>query len=249
MRFALDLTFASLALLALPLMAVAQTPAGSPSLPSTLTVSGNGQVRSAPDIATVRLGMLTQKPSAQAAQVEVNRVTNAVLEALKSLGVKPEEIQTSDLSLNPLYAQPRAGEEGNPPKVVGYQASTLLSVRLKDLTKVGPAIDAGLRAGANRLEGVAFGLENDESARSEALARAVRSARQKAQVIAQAAGVALLEILEISDGGVAPTPPPYPQARFAMSMESGADTAVSAGQVALDAQVTLRYRIGAQGPK
>jgi uncharacterized protein YggE len=246
MRFSKNLTLSALALFAFPLLAAAQGPGGPPMHPSTLAVSGSGETRVAPDVATVRLGMLSQAATARAAQEAVNRVTNATVESIKKLGVKPEMIQTSELTLSPYYAQPKPGEENNPPKIAGYQASTMVSVRLKDLTVIGPVIDGALAAGANRLDGVSFGLEDDAAARAEALTRAVLEARSKAETIAKAFGVQLGEILEISEGEVSVSPPPYPQARFAMSMEA-ADTGVSTGQVGVAARVSVRYRISGGG--
>jgi uncharacterized protein YggE len=244
MRAATLVALSTLSLL-FPPMTDAQTP--DKTAPSTLTVSGSGETRVAPDIATVRLGVLTQSASAKAAQEQVNRVNNATLEAVAKLGVKPDQIQTSDLSLSPLYSQPKPGDESNAPRVVGYQASTVIAIRLTDLTKIGPVIDAGLAAGANRLDGVSFGLENDEAARNAALVNAVQEARAKAATIAKAFDVQLVEILEISEGGTVSAPPPYPQPRFAMAMEASADTSVSVGQIGVEASVSVRYRIAPLG--
>jgi uncharacterized protein len=245
MRFAMEFALSSLALLALPMIATAQGPEGRN--PPTLAVSGSGETRVAPDLATVRLGMLAQAPSARAAQETVNRVTNSTLDAIKKLGVSPKQIQTSELTLSPYYSQPKPGEENNAPRIAGYQASAMVAVRLKDLTQIGPVIDAGLAAGANRLDGVSFGLADDAAARTEALNLAVREARSKAETIAKAFDVQLVEILEISEGEVSTTPPPFPQARFAMAMETSADTSVSVGQVGVEARVSVRYRIAPLG--
>ncbi len=233
------------ALLLLPLMSTAQTP--DKPAPSVLNVSGSGTVRVPPDLATVRLGVQSQAATARAAQEQVNRINNATLDAVGKLGVKPDQIQTSELSLSPLYAQPKPGEENNAPRIVGYQASTVVSIRLSDLTKIGPVIDAGLAAGANRLDGVSFGLVNDAEARTRAMTLAVQEARAKAATLAKAFDVELAEILEITEGSVVATPPPFPQARFAMAMDAGAETSVSVGQLSVEASVSVRYRIAPQG--
>jgi uncharacterized protein YggE len=239
-------TLAALALLAAPVNAQTPGPGGEKDMDaiSVLTVSGNGQARTAPDEATVRLGVVAQAPTAREAQERVNRTANAILEALRKLGVPADHIQTSGLALNPQYTQGRPGtQEEQVPRIAGYQANNDVTIRLEDLAKVGPAIDAGLAAGANSLNGVDFGLRNDEKARAEALADAVREARGKAEALAKALGVRLGEILEVSEGGVQVTPVPYPRARFAMAEAMSADTPVAAGQVGVDASVTLRYRI------
>ncbi|HSS49232.1 MAG TPA: SIMPL domain-containing protein [Thermoanaerobaculia bacterium] len=237
---------ALLTLLALPLAAQAPRPGGGPppdAIP-TLTVSGSGQARVAPDEAHVRLGVVAQAPTARAVQDQVNRIANAVLEAIRKVGIPAEDVQTSGLSLSPLYSQVRQGNENQAPKITGYQANNTVTVRVGDLAKTGPVIDAGLGAGANSLEGVDFGLRNDEAARAQALADAARAARAKAETLAKALGVRLGEILEVAEGGVSVSPPPSPRYGMArMEAASMAPTPVSAGQVGVEASVTLRYRI------
>lgn len=215
--------------------------AAAPVVP-VLSVQANGEARVAPDEATVRLGVLAQAPTARAAMDEANRSANAILDAIRKLGVKAEDIQTSELNLNPVYAnvpQDRGGE----PRISGYQATNVVSVRLEKLDLVGPVVDAGLAAGANRLDGVIFGLRNDEAARSTALTRAAEAARIKAETLAKALRVRLVEIVEVVEGGVSVFTPVYRRQAMAMEASMAADTPVSAGQVGIDAQVTLRYRI------
>lgn len=255
MRKQLTTTLA-LALLALPLIAqtsqTSQVPrpgGGEQAMDAipVLTVSGSGEARVAPDLATVRLGVIAQAPTARAAQEQVSRTAGAVLEAIRKLGIKDEDIQTSGLSLSPLYSQPRPGteEESRAPRITGYQANNSVTIRVEDLTKVGPVIDAGLGAGANTLDGVEFGLRNDEVARSQALADAAVKARAKAQTLASALGLRLGNVLEVAEGGVSVLPQPYPRYGRAMAELSmaAADTPVSAGQVGVQASVTIRYRI------
>lgn len=246
----------ALVLLALPLMA--QTPQ-TPQTPRpgggeqamddpipVLTVSGSGEARVAPDLATVRLGVIAQAATARAAQEQVSRAASGVLAAIRSLGIKDEDIQTSGLSLSPLYSQGRPGteEESRAPRITGYQANNSVTVRIEDLTKVGPVIDAGLSAGANTLDGVELGLRNDEAARAQALADAAGKARAKAQTLAKALGLTLGNILEVAEGGVSVIPQPYPRYGRAMAeLSIAADTPVSAGQVGVQASVTIRYRI------
>jgi uncharacterized protein YggE len=288
---------AFLAWLALPLVAQApRPPAGGPPLDAvpTLIVSGSGQARVAPDEAHVRLGVLAQAPTARAVQDQVSRTANAVLDAIHKVGIPAEDIQTSGLSLSPLYSQIRQGNDNQPPRITGYQANNTVTVRVGDLAKTGPVIDAGLGAGANTLEGVDFGLRNDEAARAQALADAARTARAKAETLAKtgpvidaglgagantlegvdfglrndeaaraqaladaartarakaetlakALGVRLGELLEVAEGGVSISPPPSPRFGMArMEAVSMAPTPVSAGQVGVEASVTLRYRI------
>jgi len=240
----------SIALLAtLLLSSLAAAPAAAqggpvppPPVPS-LTVSADGEARVSPDEATVRLGVFAQAPTARDAQNQVNKTAGAILEAVRRLGIPADHIQTSELNLGPVYGQGRPDREPQEPQIVGYQASNVVSVQVEQLDKVGPVIDAGLAAGANRLEGVTFGLRDDHKARAEALTRAVEEARVKADALARALKVRLVRILEVAEGGIAVTPQPFMKAGR-MAMETAmADTPVSAGQVGVSASVTVRWEI------
>jgi uncharacterized protein len=242
-------SLAALTVLGAALPALAQDipprPADSPpkSLPiPSLTVSGDGETRVAPDEATVRLGVLAQAPTARAAQEQVNRIAGAILEGVRKLGVPAEQVQTEELNLNPVYAQNRPGEQGEP-RIAGYQASNVVAVRVVKLDQAGPVIDAGLAAGANRLDGVAFGLRDDTAAREEALTSAVTAARGKAQALARALGVRLVRVLEVDEGGVQVAPQPIFKGRMMAQASMASETPVSAGQVGVSASVTVRWEI------
>ncbi|HBL28884.1 MAG TPA: hypothetical protein DD490_18780 [Acidobacteria bacterium] len=222
--------------------AAQEGPVSTEPIPS-LTVSADGEVRSAPDEATVRLGVSVQTKTAQEAQDQVNRIAAAVLDAVGKLGVPAAHIQTSELNLGPVYGQGRPGGELQEPQIVGYQASNVVSIQIVELDKIGPVIDAGLGAGANRLEGVTFGLRNDRPARTAALRQAVEEARAKAETLAAGLQVRLVRILEVTEGGIAVTPQPFFKSR-SMAMESAmADTPVAAGQVGVSGSVTIRWEI------
>jgi len=242
MRETLRLLIIALAL-SPPLAAQAPRPGGSEAKDvevPVLTVSGTGQARVAPDEATVRLGVLAQAPTAREAQDKVNRSAQAVLDSIRKLGIPAERIQTTGLSLNPQYAQ---GRPDQGPRITGYQANNTVTVQVEDLAKVGPVIDAGLTSGANNLDGVEFGLRKDDAARAAALTDAVRSARLKAEALARALRVKLVEIVEVAEGGVAISPPPTPfRGRVALAAAMTA-TPVSAGEVGVEASVTVRWRI------
>ncbi|MGH7213989.1 MAG: SIMPL domain-containing protein [Tepidisphaeraceae bacterium] len=216
----------------------------------SLTVSGDAEVSVAPDRATVRLGAVGQAPTAAEAQNKVNEVVARAIDAIKDAGIDEKDIQTSGLSLQPVYTQPQRGEAMAPdfqPRIVAYRASNTVQVTVNDVAKVGDAIDAGVKSGANQLEGISFDLKDDAAQRREALAQAVQEARAKAEALATAAGVKLGAFLDISESGVQVFPHQMPM--MAMRAEMGhAATPVQPGQVRVHASVTLRYRIDAAGP-
>lgn len=234
------LATAALLSLALTLPAAAQR-SEKPDAPM-LTVNGTGEVRVAPDEATVRFGVTRQASTAQRVQEEVNQAANAILDAVLKLGIAKEQIQSGRITLNPVYSQPKPGSD-EPPRIVGYMASNIVNVRLDRLELTGPVIDAGLKAGTNQLEGVSFGLRNDGPARQAALRQAVMEAREKARTLAEALDVRLLNVQDVQEGGVGIVQPVFREAAFARGAAPADSTPVLPGQVTVNASVTVRYRI------
>ena len=206
---------------------------------STLNVSGQGETQAAPDRATVRLGAQAQGVDATTAQNKVNVVLQGALTRIRALGIDEKRIRTENLSLFPVYGNPKPGEE-NPP-LIGYRASNVLAVEVENLTLVGRVIDTGLAAGINNVQGVSFDLKNADAARSQALERAVTQARSKAETLARALGMRLDGIVEVNESGVNVNPPQPMYARAAMMMDAA--TPVSPGEVSVSAGVTIRYRL------
>jgi uncharacterized protein YggE len=207
--------------------------------PPVIVVSGTSEVRTAPDEATVRIGIVRQASSAQIAQQQANVAAQEILSAVGRLGVPATQIQTSRLTLTPVYA-PRRPDSSDPPRIVAYNAQNVVSIRLEDLGIVGPVIDAGLAAGANQLEGVQFGLRNQAAAREKALKDAVTEARRKAEAIASALNVTLVGVLEVSEGGVSVVPKAE---YYALAQARDTSTPVSPGEVEIQATVSVRYQI------
>ena len=131
------------------------------------------------------------------------------------------------------------------PRITGYRASNEVSVELSDLAKVGPAIDAAIGAGANRVVGVSFHLQDDLEVRRRALGQAIREAQQKAETMAAALGVPLGPVLEVQEGGVSVQPIRYPQGAAMMrSQAASSATPVQPGRITVRASVQIRYRLG-----
>jgi len=219
------------------LFVILQRPDAPP--PPLLVVNGTAQVLVAPDEATVRLGIVRQSTNAQAAQEQANAVAQEILSAIGKVGVPANQIQTARLMLSPVYA-PRGPDSRDAPRIVAYNATNSVSIRLSNLSIVGEVIDAGLKAGANQLEGVQFGLRNDLPARQQALKQAVEEARSKAQTMADALRVNLAEVFEASENGISIDRVEPLAGRV---MATAAETPVSPGQIQVNATVTIRYRI------
>lgn len=229
------------ALLAAPAGLAGQETGPRTSAPATLAVYGEGTVQVDPDRARVRLGVEREAPLARDAQTQTNSIANEILAAMEELGISPEDIQTSRLSLYPVYDN-RPDRPRGEPEVTGYRAANTVTVTLDDLGRIGSVVDAAIAAGANRVEGVQFELRDHTAARGRALAAAVEDARAKARAIADALGVGLGPIVETVEQGVSSPPIPF-MARTEAAMAQDVSTPVSAGRVEVQASLTIRYAI------
>lgn len=216
--------------------------------PGTVSVTGHGESTAAPDMAVVTLGVTVQAPSAAEAMRQNTERQQVVIDTLRGRGIEGRDIQTSGLSLSPVQDYSR---EGQPPRITGYQASNMVTVRVRDLPRLGEALDALVGAGANEINGIGFQRENLEDAENEARARAVENARLRAEVMANAAGMEVGRLLAITD--VAARMGPQPMMR-AMAMDSAAAAApvpVEAGELSVAAEVTVTWELrparGGQG--
>ena len=178
----------------------------------------------------------------RSAQNTVNTTIQKALEAIGKVGIPKSAMQTLGLHLTPVYAPAKTGHEAEPPQVVAYRAVNTIAIQVDDLSLVGKAVDAGIAAGANRLQGIAFELKNDLPYREQALKLAEAEARAKARAMAEALDVALVKVREINEGGVSILPR---QERMAAGrvMTAAAPTPVEPGEVRVQASVTLRYEI------
>lgn len=225
-------------LLALPLAALALLPlaAAAQEAPArVVTVTGEGRSDRKPDMAVVSLGVSEQADTAGEAMAAMAGGMEAVLATLAEAGVVPADIQTGQLTLEAAYDYDSGSSV---PPVTGYIATQVVDVRVREIGAVGPVLDAVTAGGANRISGIAFGLDDQAAALEEARAAAVADARARAEFYAGAAGVTLGDLVQIVEGGSFGGPQPF--ARFDAAAES---VPVAPGQVTTTATVTVTYAI------
>jgi uncharacterized protein YggE len=226
--------------------AQSQTPGGAPMMmhamaaPPALNLSAYGEVRTAPDMATISFGVVTEAATAaEAMQLNATRM-NQVMVALRGAGIEARDVQTSGLNLSAQYDY----IQNEPPRLRGYQASNQVTVIINDLTKVGTTADAVVAAGVNQINGIGFGLKDPSAAENQARQIAVRNLQAKAALYAQALGVELAGIRSLSEGGGYAPQPPMMFARAEMAMDSGGSTPVAAGQLTVRIDITGVYDLG-----
>jgi uncharacterized protein YggE len=212
--------------------------------PPTLQVTGIGIVDREPERANVLLAVESLESTArQASQANATKM-DAVMAALRGLGITPPRVKTISYYLQPEYASERGGRE---PRIVGYRAVNMVQVRVDTITRVGAVIDGAIGAGANRVANLSFELRDPDAAWLEAHRIAISKARAQAEVVAAAAGQRLGPPLTIH---TSPQEIPYERFRVLRATATMAPppappppTPIEPGMVTSIARVTITYRL------
>jgi uncharacterized protein YggE len=236
----------ALATSAIPATAFAQDAVPHISPQGTLlTVSADGSVSRRPDVAIFTAGVTSTGATASAALTANSADMAKVIAALRRAGIAERDIQTSNLSLNPVYAdnsrQPGSPLQQQLPTIIGYQASNMVTVKQRKLSEFGKVIDTLVSAGANQVNGPSFQVDQPDSALDEARLAAVKKARERANLYAGATGLKVGRILSINESG-SYSPRPMMMARMAASDSAGAPP-VAEGEVALTANITVSFEL------
>ncbi|WP_106795445.1 SIMPL domain-containing protein [Rhizobium sp. H4] len=231
------------ALLALPLAAAAPVSAQEAKpREAVISVTGDGESPMAPDMAIVTLSVVKQAKTAREALDENNKAMKDVLDSLKSGGIAERDLQTSGFSIQPQYnyPQPVDGQQQQP-QLIGYQTINAVTVRLRDLAKLGQVIDQSVTLGINQGGDIQFTNDKPEAALEEARKNAVAEAVKKAKTLSEAAGVKLGRVIEINENE--PRPLPQPAYRATMMKEADAAVPVQGGETTYHVSVTVTFAI------
>lgn len=234
------------AIVAATLTAVASAPAHAqearPREP-VITVTGEGQSNVAPDMAIVELGVVKDGKTAREALDANNKAMADVIKALKDAGIAERDLQTSGFNINPQYSFPQnENGENKPPILLGFQVSNMLSLRVRDLSKLGGILDQTVTLGVNQSGGIRFTNDKPEAVISEARKKAVDDAIARAKELTAAAGIGLGKVLEISETSYRPQP--VPMMRAAMAKDFAAEAVpVAAGETSYSVVVNMTFAL------
>ena len=230
-------------LMATPLGAMAQD-----RVVPSISVSGEGIVTAPADMAVVTVGVMHEGKTTGEVLDAVSMATTGILAVLEAAAIPQGDIQTGRVSLIPRYGRTVLGAPDYT-QIEGYTASTTLSVTTHDLTTLGGLLSDVVAGGANTVNGVSFGIDDDSALMDEARAKAVEDARHRAEVYAMAAGVDLGGVLTLSENSYGGYAPVVMEAMSARSFDSGApkmDVPLVAGDITVSAQVSIVYGIATE---
>jgi uncharacterized protein YggE len=209
-----------------------------------VTVQGTGKVTLTPDLATIAVGVTAQGTSAGKAQDQASAAMARIIAAVKGLGVANADIASQWVSLQPQYDYSSSGS--TPPRVIGFQVSQSLSVKVRKIETSGDVIDAAVGAGATDIGGISFSVSDPAGATAQARAAAIADALARAKALADAAGVSLGTAQSITEVS-APTTIPYPYAADKGGLGSaapGVPTPVQVGTTEVEVDVLVTFAIG-----
>jgi uncharacterized protein YggE len=228
MRRLAVLAFVAVAILSSIISSSAQTD----KFPNLITVSGEGEVAIVPDLAILSGGVTTTGKTAREASEANAKMMTAVMAALKAAGVAEQDVQTSRLSLHPLRDNNRSDL-----RVVGFQASNQVTIKVRDTAKIADVIDRLVAAGANDISGIQFVVSSPSKPLDQAREAAIADARRKAEIYARAANIRLGPPVSITEeGSAAPGP-------VLMRAAKSADTPVSPGEEIQRISVSVSYEL------
>jgi uncharacterized protein YggE len=217
--------------------AQAVDPATAPE--HTISVSGIGRITTVPDVADVRVGVTVTRTKVRDAQAAAATAMTAVLAALRTAGIADKDIQTTSLSLQPVYDY---SSNGTPPRLTGYQIVNAVQATVRKLDTISDVIDGALAAGATTLDGITFRVDDPAAAEAQARDAAMKDARAKADALARAAGVSITGVASISEqSGSVPVPVPYLAGGAAL--DKAASTPIAVGTNEVDVSVSVVYLI------
>lgn len=223
------------------------------STPADLfTVNGVGEEAATPDSAQFTVGVTKTATTVEAAQEQVNTITNAIINQLKAQGIEEKDIKTQNYSSYPVYGEMSASSRsmglsvaapdgGN---VTGYTVSQDLVVTANSIEIAEKALDAAVASGANQIAGVSFVIndEDKKTLQQKARKKAIENAKAKAQELAKDSGIRLGKIVNIYVAEDQAIPMMYDRKLMNAELEvAAAPTNLQPGENTVVVNVTLSY--------
>lgn len=201
-----------------------------------ITVKGQASVYVEPDIAILTFGVVSEDISADAAYSQTAAKINKTIDAVKKLGIDPKDIKTLRVNVYPKYSY---NKDDGTSKIVGFYASTDLTVTVRNLSIVGKVIDTAFKNGVNTFSSLTFDISNSSPYYNQALSKALENAKQKAATIAKGLSISLGKPKSVTENSYVNNPPIFYYKAEAMA--SSTSTQIQPGTIEIKAEVTLVY--------
>jgi uncharacterized protein len=215
---------------------------------ATITVSGEGEVQAVPDIATVTITVRESAKTVPEAQTLVEAKVVAAINSLANLGVEEKDRKTENYNVTPKYEYYSNGGYASNPRIVGYEASQTVRIKVRNVAVAGDVIGALGGANITEISGPTFTVDEPDELQAQAKEDAIEDARAKARATAKALGMRLGEVIQFSEdtGGY------YPYARDMVANQSaaygkggalGPEVTLPTGENTITSRVTITYTL------
>lgn len=207
---------------------------------SELSVVGEGKVDVVPDTAYIDVGItINDAQTSKDAQNSIGKTNNAIIAAMNKLGVKKEDIKTSNYSVYPNYSYEANGNN----KLLGYSGNVTITIKVKDTQKASQVIEAATAAGANQIQGTRFVVEDPQKYRDEARSMAIANAKEQAQKLAKSLDIKLGKVVNVVENSPdSSIMPMYSTASNAKELGGGGGAPViESGTQTITSVVTLYF--------
>lgn len=202
---------------------------------SELSVVGEGSVDVTPDLAVITVGVSVQnEQSAEAVKTKIDKVNNAVIAAMKKIGIKQDDIQSTNYSINPSYDDRGTG-------ITGYNGSVSIEIKARNTSLASKIIEEATNAGANEIYGTQFTVEHPENYREMARTKAIANAKEQAEKLSKELGIHLGKITNLEESSPASYPLPYAYGMGGKAMAADSGTAFEQGSQTITSTVTVYF--------
>lgn len=211
---------------------------------SIISLTGTGNISIAPDMAAISFGVVKEAKTARAALDENNKAMASILKAMEDNGIDKKDLQTSGFNIQPKYFYPKRKSNGEQPapEITGYRVANNITIRIREIEKAGEILDLSVTLGINSGGNIQFTNSDTTAVLKEARIKAVEDALEKAQTLAQAAGVELGNMISISENTSRPRPVGIAQAR-SLSVQEDAAVPIASGENNYSVTVQMSWEI------
>ncbi|MCE9586311.1 SIMPL domain-containing protein [Candidatus Uhrbacteria bacterium] len=212
----------------------------APTVRDTISMTGEGKISAKPTLAEVNLGLLSEGRDIPATQEDNSKKVNAIIAALKGLGIAEADMQTSNYSISPRYEYTDGRQN-----IIGYSVSQNLAIKVRNLSQVGAVVSKAGELGSNQVNGISFTIDEPSAIQQEARKEAIADAEKKARELANALGVSLVRVVGFSESTPgSPVPPMYFSRLDASAVAAPVPAPeIQAGELDVVANVTVEYEI------
>ncbi|SDZ86964.1 SIMPL domain-containing protein [Microbulbifer marinus] len=223
------------------LLALLATACGGDRAPAErgtlVSISASGEASKAPDIARISAGVVTEAEDSEKAMRDNAEQMDKLLKAIKKAGIDDKDVQTSGISLSPRYDY----QQGRKPQITGYMARNTVSIKVREMEKLGDVLDDLAAAGANQINGPSLEIGEPEPVMAEARKQALEKAQARAEDYAKSLDMKVRRIVSVSESGNVGIP--RPMMRAEMAAKDSAGTPVAPGETTLTVNLDLVFEL------